>query len=303
MQKKTKKMKRADNSVRLLFNVDMQKYTLITVKNEYFDIKSTLECGQIFRFDKYDDGFLVYSQDKCAYIYTEKENTVIKCLEQDKDYFYNFFDLDRDYSLICKKAKEENISILNDAVKSGQGIRILNQGKTEMLFSFIISQNNNIPRIKGIINRLCLALGERKEFLNGEYYCFPTVENMSKKGLEFYEEIGLGYRAKYIKKLADLMANGLDITSLNDLKTKELKKELLNIYGVGPKVADCITLFGFHRSDSFPVDTWIEKVYIEDLKGKTKDRAKISEELVERFKENAGYYQQYLFYHKRLMEK
>ena len=84
---------------------------------------------------------------------------------------------------------------------------------------------------------------------------------------------------------------------------KELKQKLLSIFGVGPKVADCVALFGFHRSDSFPVDTWIEKVYREDFKGKLKDRNKISEYFVEKFKENSGYYQQYLFYYKRMIEK
>ena len=126
---------------------------------------------------------------------------------------------------------------------------------------------------------------------------------MAEKDLAFYESIGLGYRAKYIKNLADSIANGLDVEKFNDLTTKELKQKLLSILGVGPKVADCIALFGFHRSDSFPVDTWIEKVYIEDFKGTIKDRAKIADYLVDRFKDNSGYYQQYLFYHKRISQK
>ena len=275
----------------------------IIFNNDYFNILDTLDCGQTFRFKPYSQGFIVLSKDRCAYLYEQYNQTIIECLEQDEEYFHNYFDLSRDYAKICESAIKENIPILTSAVKKGKGIRILNQDKEEMLFSFIISQNNNIPRIKGIIDKLCVSLGDKKEFLGEEYYSFPTAVEMAKKDLKFYQEIGLGYRAKYIKNLADAIANGLNVSEFNVLSTKELKNRLTGILGVGSKVADCVALFGFHRSDSFPVDTWIEKVYIEDLKGTIKDRSKIADYLVERFKENSGYYQQYLFYYKRLNQK
>ena len=275
----------------------------IIFDSQYFNILDTLDCGQVFRFSPFEKGFIVLSKDKCAYLYHQQENAVIECKKEDVDYFYNYFDLSRDYAKICNSAMAENIPVLSSAVQSGKGIRILNQDKEEMLFSFIISQNNNIPRIKGIIEKLCTNLGDRKEFLGKEYFTFPTAQKMAERGVEFYESIGLGYRAKYIKNLADAIKNGLNINSFDVLSTKDLKSQLTSILGVGSKVADCVALFGFHRSDSFPVDTWIEKVYIEDLKGTIKDRAKIADYLVERFKENSGYYQQYLFYHKRLNQK
>ncbi len=278
----------------------MEKFVF---SSQYFNILDTLECGQVFRFSPFEKGFIVVSKDKCAYLYHQGDDAVIECQKQDKDYFYNYFDLSRDYAKICQNAINENIPVLTTAVQGGKGIRILNQDKEEMLFSFMISQNNNIPRIKGIINKLCLSLGDKKEFLGQEYYSFPTAVKMAEKDVNFYESIGLGYRAKYIKSLADAIKNGLNANDFNDLSTKDLKKKLTSIFGVGPKVADCVSLFGFHRSDSFPVDTWIEKVYVEDLKGTIKDRAKIADYLVERFKENSGYYQQYLFYHKRLNQK
>lgn len=281
----------------------MLKYNSFTINGEYFDAKSTLECGQIFRYKPFNKGYLVFSCDKCAYVYNENHNLIIECLSEDRDYFYNFFDVERDYSKIYQSAIQENISVLTKAVEVSKGIRILNQDKTETLFSFIISQNNNIPRIKGIIEKLCESLGEKKSFMGEEYYAFPTVIKMAEKDYEFYESLSLGYRAKYIKNLADKIANGYDVKSLLDYETDAIKKSLLSLTGVGPKVADCVLLFGFHKSNSFPVDTWIEKVYKEDLNGKLKDRAKISQYLVERFKENSGYYQQYLFYYKRLNEK
>ena len=181
----------------------------------------------------------------------------------------------------------------------GKGIRILNQDYTETLFSFIISQNNNIARIKGIIEKLCLALGEKKQFKDIEYHAFPTAKIMAQQSLMFFREIGLGYRAEYIKRLAEDIDIGFDLSLLCDLSTMEIKDALMNIHGVGRKVCDCVTLFGFHRSDSFPVDTWIEKVYKQDFNGTLTDRVKITEWFLSRFKDNSGYYQQYLFHYKR----
>lgn len=270
---------------------------------EYFCVKDTLECGQIFRFIPYSKGYKVFSRDKCAYCYNQNGEAIIECNRQDEDYFYNFFDLERDYSCIFNSAKEQGFDILNKSATLGKGIRILNQDAEETLFSFIVSQNNNIPRIKGIIEKLCINVGEKKSFLGEEYYAFPTASQMAKKDKEFFKSIGLGYRAEYIRRLAENINGGLDVEKLRELETKKLKKALLNIHGVGGKVADCVSLFGFHRSDSFPVDTWIEKVYREDFKGNITDREKITEWFNARFKENAGYYQQYLFFYKRSLEK
>lgn len=276
----------------------------ILFNSQYFNIKDTLECGQIFRFVEYDNGYLVHSLDKCAYCYNDGDKTVVECEKEDVNYFYNYFDLGRDYSLIHKSALKENITVLTEAANNGKGIRILRQDTVEMMFSFIVSQNNNIPRIKGIIEKLCLNLGEKKKFKDVEYFTFPTLNKMTEKDESFYKSIGLGYRAEYIRRLAEYLVNGKIVPEkFNTLSTKELKKALTQIHGVGQKVADCVSLFGFNRSDSFPVDTWIEKVYIDDFKGNIKDRAKIADYFVERFGFNAGYFQQYLFHYKRSKEK
>ncbi len=275
----------------------------IIFPSEYFNIKDTLECGQVFRFRPFEKGFLVFSLDKCAYCYQENDNTVIECKDNDESYFYNYFDLNRDYSSIYSDALNKGVDILISSAKKGKGIRILNQDPVETLFSFIISQNNNIPRIKGIIEKLCFYLGEKKEFNNFTYFAFPTTEKMSEKSADFYKGLSLGYRAEYIYKLSLEIVNGLDILAFKGLSTAELKKALIKIYGVGPKVADCVTLFGFHRADSFPVDTWIDKVYHENFNGTLKDRVKITEWFLNEFKENAGYFQQYLFHYKRIKEK
>ena len=272
---------------------------------EFFNVKDTVLCGQLFRFfpsGLKDGAFFVNSLNKRCLIYNQGDKAVIECETADAKYFENYFDLSRDYRAVVNAAKAQG-GLLAVSAELGKGIRILNQNKTESLFSFIVSQNNNIPRIKGIIERLCAGAGKKREFYGEEYYAFPTVAELSAKPTEFFKEIGLGYRAEYIKRLADGFAETFDEDGFSAFSTKDLKTRLTAIYGVGGKVADCVSLFGFHRSDSFPVDTWIEKVYREDFGGELRDRTKIAEWFVSRFGENSGYFQQYLFYYKRSSDR
>ena len=269
----------------------------------YFNISDTLQCGQIFRFKPYLNGYLVYSLDKCCYAYEESGKTIIETNDCDYDYFYNYFDLHADYKKIVDTAISSDNPFLIKCAILGKGIRILRQDTVETLFSFIVSQNNNIPRIKAIIEILCVNLGEEREFLGEKYYSFPSLIKMADAPLEFYRGIGLGYRAPYLKNLAQDFINGFTLSDYEKLSTNDLKKNLTKIYGVGPKVADCTVLFGFHRGDSFPVDTWIEKVYKEDFKGNVTDRNAISKYFVDTYKDNSGYFQQYMFYFKRSLDK
>ena len=167
----------------------------------------------------------------------------------------------------------------------------------------MISQNNNIPRIKNSINAICSFLGDEKNFNGKNYFAFPTVDRLKNQSVDFYKRVGLGYRAEYFFSLAkNLNDRIIDINSIKNLSTKELKKELMKIYGVGEKVDDCVLLFGFRRTDSFPVDTWIDKVYREDFLGTEKNRHKITDFLLGKFKENSGYFQQYLFYYEKYIK-
>ncbi len=270
--------------------------------SEYFNIKDTLECGQVFRFINDNNGYLIFSRDKCAFAETKGEFTFITTNDEDYDYFYNYFDLSRDYSKIFNHVKGLNVDILTLSAERGKGIRLLNQDVVETAFSFIISQNNNIKRIKGIIEKLCLSLGDKISFMGKNYYAFPSVEKMANAPLSLYKDIGLGYRAPYILEFAKALNFGLDMLSFKDLEEKELRKKLTSIYGIGPKVADCIMLFGYKKTTSFPVDTWIEKVYKENFNGKLTSREKIAEYFTNTFKENSGFVQQYLFHYKRNLE-
>ncbi|MCM1043295.1 MAG: hypothetical protein NC350_03690 [Corallococcus sp.] len=256
-----------------------------------FDVKDTLECGQIFRYKNIaNNTYEVFSQDKYALVTTTDGVTKIEC--DDVDYFYNFFDLNRDYASAIERISQKG-DVLKQAATVGSGIRILNQDLTEMIFSFIISANNNIKRIQMIIERICTRYG--KPILHG--YAFPTLETLASISEEEYARLGAGYRARYLNETANAMLK-FDIDSLSGMETYVARKTLLGFCGIGPKVADCILLFGMHRGNVFPVDTWIKKVYHAYFEaGHTDD--KIANYLVSLFGDDSGLCQQYLFYFQR----
>lgn len=284
--------------------------TKIIADGEFFNPADVLECGQVFRYKPYAGGYLVFSGDKACFLYSEGDKTVVECDDENEQYFYNYFDLSRDYSKIVREALGCGAQVLALAARAGKGVRILNQQPKEAVLSFIISQNNNIPRIKKLIEALCAAAGERREFsVRGEkveYYSFPEPQALLNKNEEFYAALGFGYRARYMCEAAKALCGDFLSAAYSRLKaggSLALKSELLKIKGVGEKVADCACLFGFHATDCFPVDVWIERVYKQHFGGELTDRKKISEYFVSRFKQNSGYFQQYLFYYKRSLEK
>ena len=274
--------------------------TKIITEEEFFNVKDTLECGQIFRFKPFEKGYLVFSKDRACYACNENGKAIIECKTDDEEYFRNFFDLSRDYSSIYSRAKKSEYDIVSLAAEAGKGIRILNQDKTETLFSFMTSQNNRIPRIKSIIERTCAARGVKNSFSGEEYYSFPLPKELFDENVGFYNGLGYGYRSDFIRSTAKrLIENADELDKMTALSTKELKESLMSFKGVGPKVADCVSLFAYHKTDAFPVDTWIEKLYREDFNGAEKNRNKINEFFVNSFGEDSGYIQQYVFYYKR----
>lgn len=263
--------------------------TTFTVSSEYFDIAATLECGQVFRYRRNADGsYTVHSLDKkCNLCYNTRGE--VEITTDAPGYFRRYFDLDEDYGKITSTLAA--LPELTAAVAFGKGIRILRQDFTEAVFSFIVSANNNIARIKGIIERLAAAYGKNM----GDYYAFPTPEELQKATVADLKALGLGYRAGYIYETArsfpDVKA-GID--AITDAETAH--KALLNLKGVGPKVADCIVLFGLHLTRSYPVDTWIFKA------SSTKELdtpKKVRDYYIDRYGDYAGFAQQYIFYYAR----
>ncbi len=259
---------------------------ILILGKDDFVIKDILECGQIFSFEKQEDDYIVYSQDKRARVV--KNEAGYKILTDDSAYFENFFDLKTDYSEIKNILKK--VPILKEPIEFGKGIRILKQNLFETLISFIVSANNNIKRIQLILNRLRKSLGRDM----GEYYAFPTRDSMLKKDETFFKEIGAGYRAGYLYKVVRQVDEN-KLEEYSELPTLQLRNKLIELSGIGPKVADCILLFGYGRKDVFPVDTWIAKMYNKYYEP-LENREVIRRNLTTQFGDLSGYAQQYLFY-------
>lgn len=258
-----------------------------------FDPEQTLCSGQVFRFGKKDGVWYIISGDKIAKISTLTPKSY-KIVTNDAKYFVKYFDFETNYDKIITRLSEN--ATLAPAINYGKGVRLMHQPVVETIISFIISANNNIPRIQKSLEQIAKNFGTNL----GEFYAFPTLNQLSKITEQDFVKFGCGYRAPYlVDTIKKLNSGEFDLEKLKTLNTLEAKKQLLTLKGVGPKVADCILLFGLGKRDIFPVDTWIEKVYAQDFSGTLKNRNKIAQFFVETFKDLSGYAQQYVFYYKR----
>ena len=259
----------------------------------HFDLSDTFECGQYLNFRKLgDNDYETVAFGKYLRVYQIKTEITNKiCFETSPEDFNNiwrgFFDIDRDYKKIFEVLRKDDV--LKRASDFCPGIRILKQEPFECLISFIISQNNNIPRIKKIIGRLRENFGEA---IQGGYHAFPSAEKIAGLALEDLDVLKSGFRAKYILEAAKRIANGeIDLGSIYNMTLSEGSEYLQKIKGVGVKIAACVLLFAYNKLDSFPIDVWIKKVlekyYPADLSP------------LEYFGEYAGIAQEYLYYYER----
>lgn len=255
----------------------------IIVDSAILNIKDTLENGQFFRYSQLGGVYTVRTLDKVAILYERGDKVIIE--NEDKAYFHNFFDLDTDYAAI--KQSLYTLPLMKDAIDHAPALRILRQDAFETVINFIISANNHIQRIKAIIERLCAG------------GAFPTLTALAARPIEFYRSLGAGYRDNYLYNTAQILGNNhAIINSIRDMDTPAAIKALTALSGVGPKVADCILLFGYYRMDTFPVDTWIKKVY-KDIYGDVSNTSVMRSKLISTYGDLSGYAQQYLFYNKR----
>ncbi len=283
-----------------------QEYILEDCKS--FEPEHIFECGQCFRWNKQEDGsYTGIFKENVVNVKKENNRIIFKgiCKENIKEECIDYFDLDTDYDNI--KSRLSNVDdYLKTSIKYGEGIRILNQDLWETLISFIISANNNIPRIKGIIERISKSYGKKIVWNNNEYYTFPTPQELSKASVEDLRKLGLGFRDVRVYKTTKIINENPDkLKKLADEKdVNKLKEELLQFPGVGPKVADCIMLFStLKRLEVFPIDVWVRRV-MNELYIKNEDEAKINKKEIEQLAKTkygnlAGIAQQYLFYWRR----
>lgn len=232
---------------------------ILLKKVENFDLDETFECGQCFRWKKVGKGnYIGVVKNKVLKIEKLGNDIIFKNTKEEdfKKIWADYFDLNLNYSDVKKELSKIN-KTLKDACNFAPGIRILKQDSWETLCSFIISQNNNIPRIKGIIEILCREYGKH---LFDKFYSFPEAEVIAKLSLNDLAPLKCGFRDKYILDAAKKVASGeINLNLISNMELDEVRLELMKINGVGKKVAECVLLYGMHRLEAFPEDVWIKK--------------------------------------------
>lgn len=275
------------------------------IESRGINLYDTLFSGQCFRMVEESDGsFTVVIKDRVVNIkeqgnFLELDSNELKDIDKVVN---NYLDLDRDYESINRL-----ISSKNDVIKANidlcDGYKILNQDKFEMFITYIISQNNNVKRIMGSVDKLSRLYGRKVFFRDKEYYLFPTFDEMKDISLEELKSIGVGFRDSYIRNALDKLKEDSDfLDKIGMMSTVDAMKELTNIKGIGTKVASCILLFGYGRLDTFPIDIWVRHFVSENfnIRDNIKD---ISVYMRDVFGEYSGIAIQYFYHIERNMKK
>lgn len=247
----------------------------------HFNLRTIMNSGQCFRiFEPMSNVFDVISMDQWVRVHydTLTDTYIFDCSAEEFGYWAPYFDLGTNYDFYFNTIKNSDDDFLKRAAEYGDGMRILRQSYWETIVLFIISQNNNIPRIKKSIEAFCQKFGKPMNEYGMTYYSFPSKKDVMNIKYEDLKDLGLGYRAKYIYEVCT--CDSLDLAPDN----------LRNITGIGPKVESCIRLFGLHQMGSYPIDTWIKKM-IDEIYGGHFDTTP--------YKDFEGFIQQLQFYYYR----
>lgn len=285
----------------------LKEQEYILENQESFNLEHIFECGQCFRWNKNSDGSYTGVIQAGVIKVTKIENKIIfkgKCSDKLELIVRDYFDLNNNYLEIKEKLAKID-DFMKISTEFGDGIRILHQDLWECIISFIISANNNIPRIKKIIEKISEKYGNEIEFEGKKYYIFPTPEQLSKASVEDLRKLGLGFRDKRVYETTKkVVKNEFDLEELKKSDDANyIEEQLLTLDGVGTKVASCIMLFSLKKYDVFPIDVWVRRV-MNELYIHNENEEKVSKKIIndlakEKFLGMAGLAQQYLFYWKR----
>jgi len=266
-----------------------------------FDPVHTFECGQCFRWNREADGsYTGVAHGRVLNVAHDGRDLYLNntSLEDFQNIWYEYFDLGTDYDRIKSAVAKDDI--MNKAVEFGHGIRLLRQELPEVLISFIISTNNNIPRIKKIVEALSRQFGNEIEYKGKPYYSFPDMSCLSCAGIDEIAVCRGGYRTNYIYNTTRFFEADKPCREyLKSMGTEDARKYLLKLSGVGPKVADCVLLYAGIKFDVFPTDVWVRRVMGHLYLNRSAGLKEISSFASSYFGEFAGYAQQYLFYFAR----
>ena len=273
------------------WNLQNRENNMIKKRLKDLDLGQIAASGQCFRMEDQGEGqYSLTAFDRYLEMTQQGEEFEFSCSEEEFNSIWkDYFDLDQDYGMI-KASVDPADAYLVHAVEEGWGIRILKQDLWEIILTFLVSQNNNITRIRRSMNLLCETAGKKCKTEDGKiFYTFPTPEEVRSLGMEGLGKLGLGYRDKYVYAMAETVSEQrLDLERLKEMEYEAAHKELTAQYGIGKKVADCICLFGLHHIQAFPIDTHVKKIceahYPEGFD-------------FQRYEGYAGIMQQYMFYY------
>ena len=270
------------------------------IKVENFNLKDTVTCGQIFRFtEEIDNSYTIVLKDRVVNLKLEDENLIVDSnnMNNIEEVIRNYFDLDFDYETINKEliSIDKNNKVIIDSCK---GLKMINEPREEVIISYILSANNRVPQIRKTLDNISEKYGEKVVFRDKEYYLFPTIEKLKEVTVEDYRNCKAGFRDKYLYEIVEkINSKEFDINSIDNMNSVDSLEYLMKNNGIGEKVASCILLFGYHRFDVFPIDTWVKKYMKEKYNlEKVKD---IREFMKEKYGNNSGLIIQYIFNYSR----
>ena len=277
---------------------------MVVIKNTDINLKDTITCGQIFRFTvEEDNSYTVILPDRVVNL--KKENTDLIICSNNYDnlesVITNYLDLNRDYNSLNNNLLSIDSS-LKDIIDECIGLKMIKQPKFECIISYIISQNNRVPQIAKALDNISKRYGEKILFNNKEYYLFPSIDKLKDASIDDFRELKCGFRDKYLYEFIQKLINEeIDLDYINELSSEDALKYLMNIKGIGEKVASCILLFSYSRFDVFPIDTWVKK-YMKD-KYNIMDVKNIRSFAKDKYGDLCGLMIQYMFHYKRNKEE
>ncbi|MBR2603499.1 MAG: hypothetical protein IKE10_00530 [Bacilli bacterium] len=272
----------------------------MTIKlNNYFDLDSTITCGQIFRYDiEEDNSYTVILPDRVINVKKVNDELIVESSNNDnlEEVVLEYFDLKEDYESINKEILKKDNSI-KDIIEFSKGLKIINEPRFEAIISYMLSTNNSVPNIKSALDHISKRYGKKVLFRGKEYYLFPDRKDLMNASTTDLREVKCGFRDQYIY---DLIHSELDVDSIENMTTKDAIDYLTSYKGIGIKVASCILLFSYKKRDVFPVDTWVKK-YMKD-KYNLEGINNINDYIYEKYAEYSGVVLQYIFNYNRNKE-
>lgn len=264
-----------------------------------FDLRSTITCGQIFRFYERDNFFIVILKDRVISLKEDGEYIMIESNNEDnlKEIIYDYFDLKRDYNLIEEEILKCDNKI-KDALIFSRGLKMIHQDPFETLIAYVISQNNRVPSIANSLNLIAKNYGKKVVFKDEEFYLFPSFKDLKSVSVSDFRNCKVGFRDNYIYGIIKEINDGvLDLNSIYNLNSDDALKYLMQFKGIGTKVASCILLFAYQKFDVYPIDTWVKKFMKDDYNIEGESNIKSFTSRV--YKEYSGLAIQYMFNYKR----